>query len=737
MRSGAEDVSEQVVVVKYMIHDVVRRGLLRLNDPSSCSSSGQPLADPSHRHLLYPHHRRTSSVMCFHHRTTVSASPAYIVTLSYQTLTSLRPPAPTAAAPMSTSSSVAPSVHPPPSHPLSAFHVGQRVQVDHSRGPKATIRYIGPLHTHPSTLPFIGLQYDPPTLGKHDGTHAGHTYFHAPPHTGVFVRHERLLPAVVFHEALRRKYEEPAEGVGGVEEEKLSLTAVRERGGRGGRGGRRREFEVEVQFVGVGDIARKIASGLSSMQFAAVIDAQVAEAGDVQAITAKIPSQRSTPTAPSQHTSPPLCLTPLAAWCAGVVDVDLSNNLLVDWAEVAKLVHALPQLRALTLSHNQLQPFPSAPPTLAPSFSNLRALILNAVPSAWSSVLHLASTASLPLLSELHLAHNAISALPCHAMESKESAEPSASCADALLPQAFPALTTLDLSHNRLAEWDVVCALQRLPRLQHLILNGNQLSAVVYPTAASSSSSAPFASLHTLSLSDNSLSSFASLSALSRFPSLTSLSIQRNASLDVLATTPGLLRLHAISRIPSLALLNSSTIQRREQSDAEKFYMAYAEEQWRGGEGAAGVREGGKSVGQAFERYEELRRKHGMGVEEAQGGGGEGVKTEGREGAGAGTLGKSTAEVQLRVYDREGQVLGSGTKRLLLTMKVSALRAVMDRLFKLRPDERSRYSMQGKEEEVSLHYTAMHRLLRPPSVAHVCVSLFLLCVVLVSRVVGK
>ena len=202
---------------------------------------------------------------------------------------------------MSTSSPSSPCAHPPPSHPLSIFHVGQRVQVDHPRGPKATIRHIGPLHTHPPTLPFIGLQYDPPTQGKHDGTHAGRAYFHAPPLTGVFVRHERLLPSTTLDAALRNKYEEPAEE-GGMEEQKLSLTAVKE--GRGGRGGRRR-FDVEVQFVGVSDIARKIASSLSTMQFAAVIDAQVAEVGDVQSVSSRIPSQPPTPTHSLTSSHPP------------------------------------------------------------------------------------------------------------------------------------------------------------------------------------------------------------------------------------------------------------------------------------------------------------------------------------------------------------------------------------------------------------------------------------------------
>ena len=182
-------------------------------------------------------------------------------------------------------STAPPPSHPPPSYPLSAFHVGQRVQVDHPRGPKGTIRYIGPLHTHSPSLSFIGLEYDPPTPGKHDGSHAGRRYFSAPPATSLFIRHERLLPGRPFDAALRAKYEAAQ---GEETEEKLSLTAVNEGKGKVGR----RQFDVEVQFVGVERIAQKIAHGLPSMQFAGLVDGQVSEAGDAQAIAQKIPSQR-------------------------------------------------------------------------------------------------------------------------------------------------------------------------------------------------------------------------------------------------------------------------------------------------------------------------------------------------------------------------------------------------------------------------------------------------------------
>ena len=393
-----------------------------------------------------------------------------------------------------------------------------------------------------------------------------------------------------------------------------------------------------------------------------------------------------------------------------MIDVDLSNNLLGDWSEVADIVRALPQLRALALSQNAMPPFPSSPSSLPSAFSSLRALVLNAVPTAWSSVLQLAAAGHLPVLSELRVAHNAISSLSgSTAVEAKESAGPLTASTASLIARSFPALTTLDLSHNAFTSWEEVCALQRLPLLHTLLLNHNQLTVVFHSSTSPSSSSAPsssapFHAVSALSLSDNALSSFDSLSALSRFPALTALSIQRNPPLDVLATTPALLRLHAISRVPSLALLNASSITRRERSDAEKFYMAYAEEQWR----QRGEADHARPIGAMFERYEEVRRKHGLVAEDQQGGGGQGVSAGGKEDAGAGTLGRNTAEVQLRLYGKDGQPVSSVSKRVLLSMKVSALRALLDRHFKATvAADRPAYCLDCLVEEGSGSWEAM------------------------------
>ena len=591
------------------------------------------------------------------------------------------------------SSSSTPSpAYPPPSLPLSCFHVGQRVQVDDPRGPKASVRFIGPLHTHSASLPFVGLQWDDAGRGKHDGTHAGRVYFTAPPGSASFVRHERLLPGRDFAAAVRDRYAASAsaeEGAGGEEKEdhRLYLSAVNEEGRGAVR--RRRAFDVEVQFVGAAAASHRIAQQLGLRQDVSLLEAQVSHAGDASAISALVP-----------------CLT----------EVDLSHNLLVDWTEAAAIVRALPRLRELRLSHNALQPLPSPPPPAVSAFSCLRTLVLNAVPSAWHCVLTLASHQLLPALAELHLAHNGLSSLspstascPSASAESKDETPPPVPSPS--LNLCFPSLTTLDLSHNLLSDWSELCRLSELPRLQQLQLSHNAISSVAYPPR-SPSATTPFASLSSLSLSDNALQSLSVLSSLSLFPALTSLSIQRNAALDAAVShSASTLRFHAISRIPALQQLNSSSIPPRERSDADKFFLTFALQQWRD----SGAANSGGSVSDMFPRYRDIAAKYGIatGAEAEASSSSEAAKAAAAART-AGTLASQTVEVELRLYGDAGEVAASVKRRLLLSMKVSAVRMMAERLFKGNAAFRPRFVMKARQHE-SEQWELLDDALRPVS----------------------
>ena len=556
----------------------------------------------------------------------------------------------------------------PPSFPLSAFHVDQRIQIDSSRGAKATIRYIGPLHSQAADITYVGVQWDEDGRGKNDGSLAGHRYFTAPPLSASFVRHERLIPAVTLLRALRSKYSDDES-----QDDTLYLSAL-----NSDSIGRQRAFDVEVKFVGLHKVAAQIATALPSLRHLSVADMQVSTTGPLTELKERIPS---------------------------VTDLDLTNNLLTEWQQVSDAMQTLPRLVCIKLSHNHMQPFPSpstaAFPPLAASLNRLHTLVLNAVPYGWTTVRLLASQQQLPHLTELHLAHNSLQSL----------SEPSVA-ADEDMASWFPSLRVVDLSHNRLVEWSEVSRLAYLPQLQQLQINHNQLTAVTYPTtAASTSSSVAFPALFSLSLSDNSLSSLSSLTALSRFPRLVDLRLQRNPPLDQLAaassslasaSAPSILRLHIIARLPTLQLLNGATIPRRERSDADKFYVMWAQDEWRR---SSDSERAGRRLGEMYERYDELASKYAMASEEEQKSAmSERVAPPNTNSAAraAGTLAGNTATLELRLCDIDANVgVSSVSKRLLLTMKVSAVRGLVEKAFKVTAATRSQYKLVAQEAKVS------------------------------------
>lgn len=51
--------------------------------------------------------------------------------------------------------------------------LGQRVSYNSTTG---TVRYIGPVGSN-TTVEWLGVEWDDPTRGKHDGSHQGKRYF--------------------------------------------------------------------------------------------------------------------------------------------------------------------------------------------------------------------------------------------------------------------------------------------------------------------------------------------------------------------------------------------------------------------------------------------------------------------------------------------------------------------------------------------------------------------------------
>lgn len=91
----------------------------------------------------------------------------------------------------------------------STLTVGSRIQVGNDR---ATIRFIGTVQG--SKGEWLGVEWDDPNRGKHDGTHKETKYFQCKhPTSGSFIRYhpEKVKTGTTFMKALKFRYLEEDE----------------------------------------------------------------------------------------------------------------------------------------------------------------------------------------------------------------------------------------------------------------------------------------------------------------------------------------------------------------------------------------------------------------------------------------------------------------------------------------------------------------------------------------------
>eukprot|EP00072_Mus_musculus_P061708 XP_011242649.1 PREDICTED: tubulin-specific chaperone E isoform X2 [Mus musculus] len=234
--------------------------------------------------------------------------------------------------------------------------IGRRVEVN---GEYATVRFCGAVP--PVAGLWLGVEWDNPERGKHDGSHEGTMYFKCRhPTGGSFVRPSKVNFGDDFLTALKKRY--VLEDGPDDDENSCSLKVG----------------SKQVQTIGFEHITKK-QSQLRALQDISLWNCAVSHAGEQGRI---------------------------AEACPNIRVVNLSKNLLSTWDEVVLIAEQLKDLEALDLSENKLQ-FPSDSPTLTRTFSTLKTLVLNKTGITWTEVLHCAP--SWPVLEELYLKSNNIS----------------------------------------------------------------------------------------------------------------------------------------------------------------------------------------------------------------------------------------------------------------------------------------------------------------------------------------
>lgn len=410
---------------------------------------------------------------------------------------------------------------------------------------RGTLRYAGPvgqpssateptsaspsLPTPPPPL-YLGIDWDDPSRGKHDGSNAGTRYFHArhptsatflkapsPPNDASFEvslgKGRSLSFGVSFISAVRSKY---AAGAG--------ETGAADPGAWGGKVVELVGWEkLEARLKKIETLAEISVSG---MDVRAGEDVEVGELGAI------LPS---------------------------VVDLDVSRGLWPSLTEIGRVVGNLPSVENVRMGGNllaELDPFEFGPPRPSLSvgetspFRNIRTLALThlVVSPTWALLLSVLS--AFPNLVSLALSHNDLSASP---LPEDSSANP---------PTTFT-LSELSLEACHLSSLPTFLASRFFPRLNKLNLSHNVITTI----------DPCFSSLSSLNLTSCHLSSWTAIHALNSLQ-LSELRLRGNPILSSLALDDVLPILTA--RLAHPSRINGTEVTSRDRSDAELWYASRA-----------------------------------------------------------------------------------------------------------------------------------------------------------------
>ncbi|XP_077468070.1 tubulin folding cofactor E-like a isoform X2 [Stigmatopora argus] len=239
----------------------------------------------------------------------------------------------------------------------------------------------------------------------------------------------------------------------------------------------------------------------------------------------------------------------IAAFCAHVMELDLSHNKLQDWQEIGQIVANIPNLVFLNLSSNPLAGRPLEP-QCAEAFSRVRRLVLNNTQVSWDTVMAL--TREIPELEELFLCLNEYSGV-------RGSSE------------ACPNLRLLHITDNSLHDWAEVRKFGSMfPGLDTLVMANNNLASI---QDSKDILQCLFPNLRSINLHNSGLNRWEDIEKLNFFPKLEEVRLQ---GIPLLQTyTNAERRSLIIAQLPSISLLNGSVVTECEREDSERFFIRY------------------------------------------------------------------------------------------------------------------------------------------------------------------
>ncbi|NWQ97139.1 TBCE protein, partial [Burhinus bistriatus] len=330
----------------------------------------------------------------------------------------------------------------------------------------ATVRYVGSVP--PTAGIWLGVEWDDPQRGKHDGTYEGTQYFKCRhPRGGSFIRPNKANFGVDFLTAVKDRY-----GLNNEQDVQHGTENTLVFG------------KKTVEFVGMDSIAEQQRQvQLNQLVDISVRECAVSHAGQKEEISRT---------------------------CANIRHINLSKNLISSWETVTAIASQVQNLETLNISENKMK-FPSTSTSVSSVFSKLRILALNQTEITWAEVLLCAP--GWPVLEELYLTSNNITVLerPDNVLQT---------------------LKLLDLSDNQLLDGNQLHLIAHLPRLEQLILRNTGISSIHFPDAGFGCKTKMFPSLKRLAINDNKISQWSSINELDKLPSLWSLQCHNNPFMD-------------------------------------------------------------------------------------------------------------------------------------------------------------------------------------------------------------
>ncbi|XP_049581503.1 tubulin folding cofactor E-like a isoform X3 [Syngnathus scovelli] len=221
----------------------------------------------------------------------------------------------------------------------------------------------------------------------------------------------------------------------------------------------------------------------------------------------------------------------IAAFCAHVMELDLSHNNFQDWHEVLSL--------GMTLE-----------PQCAEAFSRVRRLVLNNTQVSWDTVMLL--TREIPELEELFLCLNEYSGVRAASV-------------------VCPSLRLLHITDNNLLDWGEVRKFGSMfPGLDTLVMANNNLASI---KDSKDILQRLFPNLRSINLHNSGLNRWEDIEKLNFFPKLEEVRLQGIPLLQTYTNKER--RSLMIAQLPSISHLNGSLVTESEREDAERFFIRY------------------------------------------------------------------------------------------------------------------------------------------------------------------